>query len=77
LPHLQGKVKPQTHKRISRNAPGTDVRWNSAGGTVRRHVGYELVVLVSGGKCVQETPNVYLITREVAADGMSINGETH
>jgi hypothetical protein len=47
------------------------------GGTLRRHVGNELVVLILGGKCVQETPNVDLITREVAADGVSINGETH
>jgi hypothetical protein len=47
------------------------------GGTLRRHVGNELVVLILGGKCVQETPNVDLITCEVAADGVSINGEAH
>jgi hypothetical protein len=46
-------------------------------GTLRRHVGNELVVLVLGGKCVQKAPNVYLITREVAADGVGINGKTH
>ena len=33
--------------------------------------------LVLGGKCVQKAPNVNLITREVAADGVSINGKTH
>src|ERR1035438_6093544 len=47
------------------------------GSTLHRNIGDELVVLTLGGKRVQETPNVDLITREVAADGMSINGETH
>jgi hypothetical protein len=28
-------------------------------------------------KRVQKTPNVHLIPREVAADGVSINGKTH
>jgi hypothetical protein len=30
-----------------------------------------------GGKLVQKAPNVYLIPREVAADGMGINGKAH
>ena len=46
-------------------------------GTLRRHIGDEFIVLVLGGKRVQKTPNVYLVTREVTADGVSINGETH
>ena len=77
LPHLHCKIEPQTHKRIGRDPPGTNVGRDMSGGTLRRHVGNELVVLVLGGKCVQKTPNVYLITREVAADGVGINGETH
>jgi hypothetical protein len=76
-PHLHGQVQPKTHERIGGDSPGLNVSRDTKGGTLRRHVGNELVVLVLGGKCVQETPNVDLITREVAADGVSINGETH
>jgi hypothetical protein len=77
LPHFHRKVKSQANKRISRDLPGPNVGWDILGGTLRRHVGNELVVLVLGGKCVQKAPNVYLITREVAADGVGINGKTH
>jgi hypothetical protein len=57
--------------------PGPNLGWDILGGALRRHVGNELVVLILGGKCVQKAPNVYLITREVAADGVGINGKTH
>ncbi len=40
-------------------------------------IGDELAVPVVCRECVQKTPNVYLIPREVAADGVSINGKTH
>jgi hypothetical protein len=77
FPHLQREIEPETHKWVSRDSTGANVSRQGPGGTLRRHVGNELVVLTLGGKCVQEAPNVYLITREVAADGVSINGETH
>ena len=76
-PHLHGKVQPKAQERIGGDSPGAYVSRDTKGGTLCRHVGYELVVLILGGNCVQETPNVDLITREVAADGVSINGEAH
>ena len=33
--------------------------------------------LVLSAKSVQKAPNVDLVTGEVAADGVSINGKTH
>ena len=74
---LHRQVEPQAQERIGGDPPGANVRRDTLGGTLRRHVGNELVVLILGGKCVQKTPNVYLVTREVAADGVSINGKTH
>ena len=43
----------------------------------RRDIRNQFVVFRLGRQCVQETANVDLIPREVAADGVSINGKTH
>jgi hypothetical protein len=77
LPDFHGKIQAQPNEWVGRDSPGPNVGWNGLGGTIRRHIGNELVVPILGGNCVQKAPNVYLIAREVAADGVGINGETH
>jgi len=46
-------------------------------GVIRRHVSHEIAVPFLSGKRGQQAANVDLVSREVAADGVGINGETH
>jgi hypothetical protein len=77
LPHFSGKVETEPQKRVARNPPDLNAWWNEGRRFVSRNVRYEFAIAVSCPECVKEAPNVNLISGEVAADGVGINGETH
>src|SRR5215469_8704297 len=77
LADLHGKIETQATKRVAGDLAGANGGRKESVCLIRGNVGHEFTSAALGGKCVQETPNVNLIAREVPADGMSINGNSH
>jgi hypothetical protein len=77
LPDLGGQVETQPEKRVGGNAPDPDLIRNERARLHAGNICQNLTILVRRGKRVQKASNVYLISCEVSADGVGINGEEH
>ena len=70
-----GEVEAQPQEGVCRHPAGTHARRNGGAGLHAGDVGQDVAILVLGGKGVQEASHVHLISREVPADGVGINGD--
>ena len=77
LAHLPGQIESQPEKRVRRDTPRPDTGRHVTARFFRRDIRDKFAIAVLPAKGVQKAPNVNLVTGEVAADGMSINGKAH
>ena len=80
-----GAVLPQPHRQfqskaeegIRRDLPGMEAVGDPLSGILGREICYEFRLIIQSREAFEEASNINLVSREVAADGVSINCETH